>query len=96
MITHHSRCINRVLLPSLIGQNGVVTAEYRGLSEEFLMGRRPARFTQADLSRAIRAIDQAGADMIVEILPDGTMRIAQAHKSAGDSKAGDHERTVFR
>lgn len=40
------------------------------------MSRRPARFTQADLARALRAIMQADARMMVEVLPDGTMRIA--------------------
>jgi hypothetical protein len=39
------------------------------------MSRRPARFTQADIYRAIKAIQQAGSDMVVEIVPDGTMRI---------------------
>jgi hypothetical protein len=42
------------------------------------MSRRPARFTQTDLSRAIKAIAQAGSNMMVEVLPDGTMRISPA------------------
>jgi hypothetical protein len=46
------------------------------------MSRRPARFTQADLSRAIRAIAQAEANMMVEVLPDGTMRILPAPAQA--------------
>jgi hypothetical protein len=37
------------------------------------MSRRPARCTQADISRAVKA---AGPGMCVEILPDGTIRIA--------------------
>jgi hypothetical protein len=37
------------------------------------MSRRPARCTQADISRAIKA---AGPGMAVDILPDGTIRIA--------------------
>lgn len=36
------------------------------------MSRTPARCTQADLARSIRAAKQAGA---VELLPDGTIRI---------------------
>ncbi len=40
------------------------------------MSRRPARFTQADLHRAIRAVVQSGAAMAVEIGLDGTIRIA--------------------
>jgi hypothetical protein len=38
------------------------------------MPRTPARFTQADVARTIRAAKQAGADA-VELLPDGTIRI---------------------
>jgi hypothetical protein len=41
------------------------------------MSRRAARFTQADVCRAIKAVEQAGAHMTVEILPDGTIRIAE-------------------
>jgi len=37
------------------------------------MSRRPARCTQADISRAVKA---AGPGMCVDILPDGTIRIA--------------------
>lgn len=36
------------------------------------MSRRPARCTQADLNRAVKA---AGPGMAVEVLPDGTIRI---------------------
>jgi hypothetical protein len=36
------------------------------------MPRRPARLTQADVARAIRAAKQAGADR-VEVRPDGTI-----------------------
>lgn len=39
------------------------------------MSRRAARFTQADIARAIKAIEQTGANMAVEIAPDGTIRI---------------------
>lgn len=38
------------------------------------MTRTPARCTQADIARAIRAAKQAGAGA-VELLPDGTIRI---------------------
>ncbi len=38
------------------------------------MSRTPARFTQADVARSIRAAKQAGAGT-VELLPDGTIRI---------------------
>jgi hypothetical protein len=38
------------------------------------MSRTPARFTQADVARSIRAAKQAGAGE-VELRPDGTIRI---------------------
>jgi hypothetical protein len=38
------------------------------------MSRTPARFTQADIARAIRAARQAGAGG-VEVRPDGTIHI---------------------
>ena len=39
------------------------------------MPRTAARVTQADIARAIRAAKQAGAEMAVEIAPDGTIRL---------------------
>lgn len=39
------------------------------------MSRRPARVTQADVARALRAVEQCGSDRVVEIAPDGTIRI---------------------
>lgn len=39
------------------------------------MSRTPAKITQADVARAIRAAKQAGAGA-VRILPDGTIEIA--------------------
>lgn len=39
------------------------------------MSRRPARITQADVARAIRAADQCDSKRIVEIAPDGTIRL---------------------
>jgi hypothetical protein len=42
------------------------------------MSRRPARFTQADIRRAIAAAAKAGAEMSVDILPDGTIRLTPA------------------
>lgn len=40
------------------------------------MSRRPARCTEADLKRVIRAVLAANARGTVEILPDGTIRVA--------------------
>ena len=39
------------------------------------MSRTPAKVTQADIARAIRAIAQTGAKLTVEIAPDGTIRL---------------------
>ena len=41
------------------------------------MSRTPARFSQADIARAIRAIAQTGEDMQVEMRPDGVMCIVR-------------------
>jgi hypothetical protein len=38
------------------------------------VSRTPARITQADVARALRAAKQAGAGM-VQIMPDGTITI---------------------
>jgi len=40
-----------------------------------LMPRTPARFSQADIARAVRAVAQTGEDMEVVIERDGTIRI---------------------
>lgn len=42
------------------------------------MSRTPAKVTQADIARALRALQQSGIEGIVEILPDGTIRIVPA------------------
>lgn len=39
------------------------------------MSRRPARFTQSDVARALKGAEQAGVKMAVEISPDGTIRL---------------------
>ncbi len=39
------------------------------------MSRRPARTTQADIARALRAAEKIGLKVSVEIIPDGTIRI---------------------
>jgi hypothetical protein len=39
------------------------------------MSKRAARFTEADIRRAIRAVSKESAPMAVEVAPDGTIRI---------------------
>lgn len=46
------------------------------------MSRAPARVTQADIARALRAVAATGVPMAVEILPDGTIRLVPAPEPA--------------
>ena len=39
---------------------------------------RPARVTQAEIARALRAIKQADMPMAIEVTPDGVLRIVPA------------------
>jgi hypothetical protein len=50
------------------------------------MSRGAARFTQADVARAIRAADQAKTKKVVDILPDGTIRISDAPDDHGSNR----------
>jgi hypothetical protein len=45
------------------------------------MSRARAKFTQADVGRALRAARQAGPDWVIEILSDGTIRLSQSPAS---------------
>jgi hypothetical protein len=47
------------------------------------MPRPPARFTETDLKRAVKVARQAGEDMAVRVLPDGSIEIYR--KFAGES-----------
>jgi hypothetical protein len=42
------------------------------------MSRRPPKVTQADIARAIRAVEQSRCQWVIEITPDGTIRILPA------------------
>jgi len=46
------------------------------------MSRTAARCTQADIARAIRAIEQTGAKMAVELAKDGTIRLVPTDAGA--------------
>ena len=39
------------------------------------MGRAPARITQADIARAVRAVAQCGVAATIEVSKDGTLRV---------------------
>lgn len=46
------------------------------------MSRRPFRFKETELLRAMRAAQKAGPNWAVDILPDGTIRMAPARNEA--------------
>lgn len=52
------------------------------------MTMRAARCSQADIARALRAARQAGDGMIVEIAPDGTIRIVPWASKAPETAPG--------
>jgi hypothetical protein len=55
------------------------------------MSRTPARITQADINRAIRAARQAGA-AVVEVQPSGAIRILlNAPPVAPEKQTGDDD-----
>jgi hypothetical protein len=58
------------------------------------MSRTPARFTQADVARSIRAAKQAGAG-VVELLPDGTIRITLDRRDEPEKKVEPHHEVVL-
>ena len=49
------------------------------------MSKTAARFTLADIARAVRAAKEQGA-AAVEILPDGTIRVVICIKDKGETK----------
>jgi hypothetical protein len=58
------------------------------------MSRRPARYTQADIRRAIEASKKAGAQMAVELLPDGTIRLVPVNQPS-EPTLGEGRRIVL-
>lgn len=42
------------------------------------MSRTAAKVTQADIARALRAVEQTGARAVIEVARDGTIRIVPA------------------
>lgn len=56
------------------------------------MGRGPASVSQADIARALRAIQQTGAQMALEITTDGAIRLIPVEAiPAGKIKAKRRE-----
>lgn len=61
------------------------------------MSRTPARVTQADVARALRAAKQTGAGS-VRILPDGTIRIdlqPEFHRDIPENSVDDGSEVVL-
>jgi hypothetical protein len=50
------------------------------------MSRRPPRFQQADVTRALRAAQKVGGNWAVEIAPDGTIRMVPAEPVARQAR----------
>lgn len=46
------------------------------------MPRSPAKVTQADIARALRAVAASGMKMAVQILPDGSIRLEPVDASS--------------
>jgi hypothetical protein len=62
------------------------------VAERAVVSRRPARFTQADVTRAIRAAKQAGAGDVI-VAPDGSI-VIRLSSDQTDTKTVDDERIV--
>ncbi|WP_131860240.1 hypothetical protein [Bosea sp. BK604] len=46
------------------------------------MARTAAKVTQADIARVVRAVAQARVRAVIEILPDGTIRVIMNDEQA--------------
>lgn len=53
------------------------------------MSRGRVRFTQADLTRAIKAVVESGAPLKVVILKDGTIEIRPLNENDGSSRSNN-------
>lgn len=51
------------------------------------MPRPPARFTETDLKRALKAARSVGENMAVRVLPDGSIEIYQKAVTQGEDAA---------
>lgn len=59
------------------------------------MPRRPARATQADIARAIRAAEQAGSPRTVEVTPDGTIKLVPVEPEPAKPEASGKKREII-
>lgn len=58
------------------------------------MSRRPAIITQADVARALRAVEQVRYPGVVEITPDGTIRIVPLSQQPAPSASAQPEQQL--
>jgi hypothetical protein len=59
------------------------------------MSRRPARFTESDIRRALAAVTKSGGNAVVEIAPDGTIRLVPAALTTPTEAAPAERRIVL-
>jgi hypothetical protein len=64
------------------------------LGAPYSMSRRPLRFKESDLRRALRAVQKSGAHMAVEISPDGTIRMVPAQPGTFGKALKDEDDTL--
>lgn len=58
------------------------------------MKRKIARFTKAEVRRAVEVAAEIGPDVAVDILPDGTIRLSRPTKGGAESPV-EESRLVF-
>lgn len=58
------------------------------------MPRTPARVTQADIARALRAAQQVGSPMAVKVRPDGTIEIVPVMPASGGDSGEKRQQPV--
>jgi len=57
--------------------------------------RRASKFTQADVQRALAAVAKSGANIVVEIVPDGTIRLVPVSATMPAEATPDERRIVL-
>lgn len=55
--------------------------------------RRPSKFKQSDVQRALAAVAKSGASVVLEIAPDGTIRLVPASETMS-AQAPDTKRLI--
>lgn len=58
------------------------------------MSRRPARATQADIRRALKAMEATGVRLMIDVLPDGTIRFIPYEPDAAKPEPPSDDREI--